>query len=51
MIRARARTFVMRLAGAAVLLSALGAAAPVAAQTPIPQLALWEAQMLSYGQP
>ena len=35
----------------APLLSAiLVAAAPAAAQSPIPQLALWEAQMLSYGQ-
>ncbi|PYM83729.1 MAG: hypothetical protein DME13_14905, partial [Candidatus Rokuibacteriota bacterium] len=33
-----------------VLLSALAAAVPVAAQTPIPQLALWEAHMLTYGQ-
>src|SRR5260370_203521 len=35
----------------APLLSALLVApAPGAAQSPIPQLALWEAQMLSYGQ-
>src|SRR5947207_484476 len=33
-----------------VLLSALAAAVPVAAQTPIPQIALWEAHMLTYGQ-
>jgi hypothetical protein len=32
------------------LLSTLGTAIPAAAQSPIPQLALWEAQMLSYGQ-
>ena len=33
-----------------MLLSALAAAVPVAAQTPIPQLALWEGHMLTYGQ-
>src|SRR5438094_4291292 len=48
--RAHTRRFVRWLAGAMVLLSALAAAVPVAAQTPIPQLALWEAHMLTYGQ-
>src|SRR5438094_5156620 len=48
-MRARTTPWFRRIAGIVAVLGLVLVGAPAAAQ-PIPQLALWEAHMLSYGQ-